>query len=108
MFENPLDKTSLPTNTEDWDAYDQSVISNRKKVVTLQGKLLVALMRPQDASNLSSESRAYYKRLLSRNAEQMIEIARELEHPEILTILLETGVLNKKKEQVIQNAVSSQ
>lgn len=96
-----------PTAAEDWDAYDRIVIANQKKVLTLKGKLLIALMRLQSPSYLSDENKDSYKRCLSRNVEKMVEIAKDLEHPEILSILLEVGVLNKKKQQFIQQAVSS-
>ena len=86
-----------------WTDYDKELVNNGPGYkYKLPARLLGALGRLLDGTELTAENRSLLEELLRKNAKKMVPAAEELGHPEILRELLELQLLDAKGLKALQ------
>ena len=86
-----------------WPDYDKELVNNGPAYqYKLPARLLGALGRLMDGTELTAENRSLLEELLRKNAKKLAPLAEKLGHPEILRELLELQLLDAKGLKALQ------
>ena len=70
-------------------------------------RLLAALSRLTHPVKLTEENKTKYLELLIKNAKKMIPFAEELKCPEIIRMMVDTGVINDVNRKAIAKVIAT-
>ena len=93
---------------DDWAGYDAEIINNGPVYkYKLMPRLLAALSRLTHPVKLTEENKTKYLELLIKNAKKMIPFAEELKCPEIIRMMVDTGVINDVNRKAIAKVIAT-
>ena len=93
---------------DDWAGYDAEIINNGPVYkYMLMPRLLAALSRLTHPVKLTEENKTKYLELLIKNAKKMIPFAEELKCPEIIRMMVDTGVINDVNRKAIAKVIAT-